>query len=520
MAEWSELEPYSRLVNTSSMEPRAYQVNIIRSVLSGKNSLVVLPTGLGKTLIAVFAIAKALYDGKKAVILAPTKPLSQQHHDSLVRLLKADGSDILLLTGTIGAQKRKKIEEDARVIAATPQTIANDLSAARLSMEGVGVVIFDECHRGVGRYAYTYIANECKLRGVQVVGLTASPGSNRKRIDELLETFGIENIEIRSTMDGDVAPYVMGKSTNSIYVDTGPSINAILARIKPVIDEHLKKLHSMGLSRFTEFEHMPKGRLLEIGTNIDRLQAQNYKYGALFNYVYVLDLTHAYDLLATEGVYPFISYMESLQHKEHKSRSVDSLLKNPDISEAMSMARKAYEAGVEHPKMAAILEMMHTSLRGKSAIIFVQYRSTIKRLTEILNAHGVAAVAFVGKTGGITQAQQEQTLLDFRGGKHQVLVATSIGEEGLDIPSVDAVVFYEPIPSEIRNIQRKGRAGRMKFGEVFILVAKGTRDEAYLMISKVRERRMAELVYSIKSRLEKGTYRFAGKEKAGQKRLG
>ncbi len=520
MAEWRELEPYSGLVNTSLMEPRAYQVNIIKGVLSGRNSLVVLPTGLGKTLIAIFAIAKALHDGKKALILAPTKPLSQQHHDSLTRLLKADSASILLLTGTIAAAKRKALEGQARVIAATPQTIANDLSSARLSMEGIGVVVFDECHRGVGRYAYTYIANECKLRGVQVVGLTASPGSNKKRIDELIETFGIENIEIRGSTDSDVMPYIMGKSHEVIYVDNGPAINGMLTRLKPVIDEHLMKLHTMGLSRFTSFESMPKGRLLEIGGNIDRLQAQNYKYGALFNYIYVLDLTHAYDLLATEGIYPFISYMDSLQHKEKKSRSVESILKNPGVVEALGMARKAYEEGEEHPKMVRLLELMRTSLRGKSVIVFVQYRSTIKRLTEILNLNGVDSVAFVGKTGGVTQSQQEQTILDFRKGAHQVLVATSIGEEGLDIPAVDAVVFYEPIPSEIRNIQRKGRAGRMKFGEVFILVARGTKDEAYLMISRIREKRMVELVYRIKSSIEKGTYRFAGKEKAGQKRLG
>ena len=46
------------------------------------------------------------------------------------------------------------------------------------------------------------------------------------------------------------------------------------------------------------------------------------------------------------------------------------------------------------------------------------------------------------------------------------LVATSIAEEGLDIPEVDLVVFYEPIPSEIRYIQRRGRTGRKTAGNV------------------------------------------------------
>ncbi len=519
MAEWKELEPYSKLVNVSELEPRAYQINIIKSVLSGKNSLVVLPTGLGKTLIAIFAIAKALHEGRKAIILAPTKPLSEQHYNSLLSMLNVSSESVLLLTGAISGKKRKALEEQAAVLAATPQTIANDLASGRLSLDGFGIVIFDECHKAVGRYAYTYVANECKLKGVQLLGLTASPGSDRKRINALIETFGIQNIEIRGSLDGDVAPYVMGKSVYTQYVDKSPAINGILLRIKPVIAEHLMKLHSMGLSPYTSFERMPKGRLIEIGSNIDKIQARNYKFGALMHYVYVLHLTHAYDLLATEGIYPFLSYMDALQAKEKKSRSVEGLLRNANVMEAVRMAREAQSRGEEHPKMAKLLELMAGPLKGKSIIIFVQYRSTIKRLVELLSASGVSARPFMGKKEGITLEQQSGTISDFREGAFKVLVATSIGEEGLDIPSVDAVVFYEPIPSEIRNIQRKGRAGRIRFGEVVILVTRDTKDEAYLMVSRVRERRMVELVHRIKEGIEKGTYRFAAKEKQSQKRL-
>ena len=519
MADWTELAPYSGLVNTSGLEPRAYQLNIIRSVLSGKNSLVVLPTGLGKTLIAVFAIAKALYEGKKAIILAPTKPLSEQHYNSLLSQLRVGSESILLLTGAITGAKRKALEERAMVIAATPQTIANDLASGRLSLDGFGIVVFDECHKAVGRYAYTYVANECKLRGVQLLGLTASPGSDRRRIGALIETFGIQNIEIRGSLDGDVAPYVMGKSVYTQYVDKSPTINGILMRLKPVIDEHMMRLHSMGLSPYTAFERMPKGRLIEIGRNIDKIQANNYKFGALLHYIYVLHLTHAYDLLATEGIYPFLSYMDALQGREKKSRSVEGLLKNLNVVEAIRLARRAQSAGEEHPKMAKLIELMAGPLKGKSVIVFVQYRSTIKRIAELLNANGVSARPFVGKKEGVTQEQQSGVISDFRSGAFRVLVATSIGEEGLDIPSVDGVVFYEPIPSEIRNIQRKGRAGRIRFGEVIILVTRDTRDEAYLMVSRVREKRMVELVYRIKESIEKGTYRFAAKEKRGQKRL-
>ncbi len=486
------------------MQPRAYQISIIRSIYGRRNTLVVLPTGLGKTLIAVFAMAGALHSGKRAVILAPTKPLSEQHYNSLLELLNIDKEGILLLTGGISKAKRLELESKAKVVAATPQTFANDLKRGRVSLDGFGTVIFDECHRAVGHYAYTYIANEAKLRGVQVIGLTASPGSNIKKINTLISTLGIENIEIRISTDADVEPYVMKKDLSVVTVEKGDTINAILRLLSPVIEEHLGKLYSHGLSPFKYFDRMPKGVLLGIGDNIQRIEAQNYKFMALFNYVYVLNLGHAYDLASTEGIYPFLKYMESLEGRETKSRALKSILANKSVISAMEVAREALKNGEEHPKMSVAVDMIKRDMKDKSIIMFTQYRSTAYKLAKMLSEHGISAREFVGKREGITQLQQQATIKEFREGKFKVLVATSIGEEGLDIPGVDAVIFYEPIPNEIRNIQRKGRAGRMKLGSVVILVARGTKDETYLFISRLKEKRMRDTVIKIKERMDRG----------------
>ena len=146
---------------------------------------------------------------------------------------------------------------------------------------------------------------------------------------------------------------------------------------------------------------------------------------------------------------------------------------------------------------------MTTALKGKTVMVFAQYRSTVRRIVELLNEYGIAAVAFVGKKEGVTQANQKETIERFREGKFNVLVASSIGEEGLDIPSVDAVIFYEPIPNEIRNIQRRGRAGRIKVGDIYMLVTRGTKDEIYLYISRQREKKMYELVEKARLDLER-----------------
>ncbi len=503
-ASWSSLGPYDRLVNTGLVEPRLYQIEIIRSIYGGRSTLVVLPTGLGKTLIAVFAISKALHEGKKALIMAPTKPLNEQHYNSLQRLLNIDRDGILLLTGSISKSKREELESKAKVIVATPQTFSNDLKRERISLADFGIVIFDECHKAVGRYAYTYIAEESKLRGIQIVGLTASPGSDRKRINALIGALGIEGIEIRVSTDPDVSPYVMQKDMYVINVEKGSTISAITDTLKPVIDQHLMNLYSHGLSPFKDFSNMPKGRLLQIGDTIRKIEAKNYRFMGIFNYVYVLNLAHAYDLVSTEGIYPFVSYMDSLENREPKSRTLKSILSNKSVMLAAKLAREALERGEEHPKMSYLVTLLQNELKGDSVIIFVQFRSTAKKLTSILNENGISSMEFVGKGIGVTQAQQQGTIESFRNSKFRVLVATSIGEEGLDIPTVDAVIFYEPIPSEIRNIQRKGRAGRMKYGKVVMLVTKGTKDETYLLISRLKEKRMRDNVLRIKSGLDTG----------------
>lgn len=89
-------------------------------------------------------------------------------------------------------------------------------------------------------------------------------------------------------------------------------------------------------------------------------------------------------------------------------------------------------------------------------------------------------------------------IVDFSSGKTNVLCATSIGEEGLDIPEVNIVIFYEPVPSAIRTIQRGGRTARLIDGKIIMLITRKTRDEAYFYISKAKEKKMHSAISSIK----------------------
>ncbi|MEM3839386.1 MAG: helicase-related protein [Candidatus Micrarchaeaceae archaeon] len=497
---WNSLGDAARQLNLEGIEFREYQTNIIKAIQEYGNTLVVLPTGLGKTIIAAGTIAYALSAGKKALFLAPTKPLVEQHYKSLIRLLSIDANAVMLLTGSTAKAARKDAEVSAKVIIATPQTVANDLKAGALSMEGFGVTIFDECHRAVGRYAYTYIANECQARGIMIAGLTASPGGKKERINALVRALGIRHIEARISTDSDVAKYVMPKNIHIVNVELNQRIKQIAAIIKPEIYAALARLHKLGLFHFSSFESIPKGRLIELGNQIGRMPTGNYKYAAMFSYTKLLNLIHAYDLLVVEGIYPFLVYLESLYGRKEKSRTLESLLKSGNLLVARNLAKDAIKNGEEHPKAITVIEIL-MNYRGRRVILFAQYRSTIKMLVEYLNNNGFPARPFVGKKEGVTQEQQKQVIEEFRNGAFDVLVSSSIGEEGMDIPGVEVVLFYEAIPNEIRNIQRRGRTGRFAAGEIYMLIASGTKDQIYLHVSRMREQKMLNTLSEIEARL-------------------
>jgi Fanconi anemia group M protein len=113
--------------------------------------------------------------------------------------------------------------------------------------------------------------------------------------------------------------------------------------------------------------------------------------------------------------------------------------------------------------------------------------------------HNISCKGFFGQSKkhgqkGLNQDKQLSILEDFRNGKFQVLVATSVAEEGLNIPNVDLVIFYEPVPSEIRFIQRKGRTGRFSNGRVIILSYENSIDIKYLESSKRKLSKMKTLL--------------------------
>ena len=114
---------------------------------------------------------------------------------------------------------------------------------------------------------------------------------------------------------------------------------------------------------------------------------------------------------------------------------------------------------------------------------------------------------FVGQSDGadgmpgMAPKQQLARLEEFRNGTHNVLICTSVGEEGLDVPSATTVILYEPVASAIRMIQRRGRTARRRDGAVKVLIAAGTRDEHVRRASQRREARMVRILNEVRIQL-------------------
>ena len=485
------------LLKERCVEARKYQL-AIADAARGENTLVVLPTGLGKTVIALLVALDALQRGK-VLFLAPTKPLARQHCESFRRFTKLRDEELALFTGEMRAEKRAEAWKRSRVVFATPQTVVNDLEAGLYDLGEVALVIFDEAHRAVGDYAYVKIARHCTC---PILGLTASPGGDREKIREVLRNLRISRVEARLPDDSDVRRYVRGLRIRWYRVSLSGGLEKAAELIMQVLMEKLKKLQQQGFLGYKKAEHVSKKDIIELGSQIRAKLGGGGSRGYLFSALMLQSAAlHAFNLLElieTQGAKPALAYVERLRGRERLSRGERLFLQDERVQKALELLRSSGE----HPKLEALVKLLRRRLEQKPEsliIVFVQYRDTIAQVVERLKREGIPALRFVGQASrsgerGMNQRTQGEVLRRFAQGEARVLVASSVAEEGLDIPRVDLVVFYEPVPSEIRAIQRRGRTGRGAFGEVVVLITEGTKDEAYLYAELTRERKMRRFV--------------------------
>jgi ERCC4-related helicase len=461
-----------KLVKKESIEYREYQVSLANQATK-ENCLVVLPTGLGKTTVALQVIAEFLSRQKGGVLfLAPTRVLAHQHYDFLKKNLLID--DIALLTGEDPIVKRKKLWINS-IICATPEITKNDLDRLIVSPDQFSLLIFDEAHRTIGDYAYSGIAERFQTANVRILGMTATLPSEKEKAAEILNILKITSIAQRTEDSPDVTPYVQQTDTQWITVDLPPEMKEIQTCIKSALESRYQDLRRAGLNLS---DNKSLSQLLRAREFVIRQNRKAAK--PLFTAIRII---HALNVLESHGITSFLRFCERTKAK--KGIGIRDLFENDlNFAKAIRLAKLAQSKGIEHSKIIKLKEIIE-SLQGK-ALVFTSYRDSVDVIHQKLIEMGIAAGFLIGKAGetGLKQKKQIETVQKFRDGEYKVLIATRVGEEGLDISEVNLVVFFDNVPSSIRYIQRKGRTGRKDYGRLVVLIAKDTTDETYYWIGK------------------------------------
>lgn len=512
------------------ISPREYQQKIFESC-KDKNCLVVLPTGLGKTLIALMLTIERMkkFPGEKVVFLAPTKPLVEQHLTFFKKHLPELFAEMTVFTGSINAGERKKLWQNSDIIFSTPQCIANDLKNNLYNLEEVCLLVEDEAHRCIKNYDYNYVAHEYveHARHSRIVGLTASPGSDHSKIKEICRNLSIEIVELKTRDSEDVKQYLQKLKFEKIIIDFPEEFDYTRNLLKKLFDSYVQELKNrklfFGYPSKTELIALQKKLIASLSRgkrNFNSLLAM----GACAS---AIKLQHAIELLETQTLSSFNEYLKDLfkQASDKKSKGVVRLVNKPEFNLVYIKSNELLARGIEHPKIEELIRIVKEEKSKNNKIkilVFTQFRNTATIISkELNNIGGINSRVFVGQakrtsqgnSTGLSQKEQKKMIQEFSSGEINVLCATSIGEEGLDIPEVNIVIFYESVPSAIRKIQRSGRTARLISGKLIMLITKGTRDETFYYVANAKEKKMQKTIQNIKDEMSKGKLKGSKSEK-------
>jgi len=512
------------LIKQNTIEARLYQQTLFASCIK-ENSLVILPTGLGKTVLYLMITAQRLekFPEGKIVFCAPTKPLLDQHERTTRKSLNIDQDKIVQVSGQIDPKKRKEIWENGQVFITTPQTIQNDIIQRRVKLEEIIFLCLDEAHKAVGDHSYVFIAEQYLKRATNplLLGITASPGSKIERIDEVQSNLGITNIEMRDESSDDVSQYIHKIDESWEIIPLSDEFKTIIDTLNDLFKVILEGLKELKIIKSVSPKNNPRRELLQLRARVNEIYSNSDQedrtefFRAMSLVGNSIRLSHAIELIETQGIPSLSKYLEK-QINEIKfgkgSRALKELMFSDEMRQVIESVQILQEEKNIHPKIERLKEIVTEELSNNPnnrILIFAHFRVTAKIISEELNKiNGIKSHWFVGQSSargdkGLSQKEQIEIMQSFRDGTYNSLVSTSVAEEGLDIGECELVIFYDAVPSAIRLIQRKGRTGRRKEGKVIMLIAEGTRDEAYMWASKRQAQKMKKLVKRLERPLKK-----------------
>jgi len=493
---------------SDAIEARAYQLDAVNESLAG-SMLLVLPTAAGKTAVAWMLIAEKLIEKVgKILLIAPTVALVNQHLKGINKILALKEIEPISITGQNMANKRSAMWISSRIVIATPQVVRNDIINGILSIEEYSLVIFDEAHHCTGEHAMAQVGRlyNSKSQNPLILGMTASPGSNISQVEEICKNLNLERIHLRTPDDPMISEYLSNLEVQEIKVNVPEEImvltNPLILWQKGIVDRERR----LGI-------YIMPGEINHIGLSnaMDRAKKAINKgkksaYSSISQIGIAMRLHHLINHMLCQGTAASREFLNRLEN-ENDNKSVRNFMRDIRIQKLLVEIKKKNEI---HSKVGAVRRLVRERLRrnlDSKIIIFASFRDTITVLDEAMgDLKDARAIKFIGQSNrssgeGLKPQEQIKRLEEFRNGSANILISTSVGEEGLDIPTADLVIFYEPVSSETRTIQRRGRTGRQREGEIIVLIAEGTRDENARSAALKREKNMHKVVQRVKRKL-------------------
>jgi ATP-dependent DNA helicase MPH1 len=446
-------------------KPRDYQFNIAQRGLY-HNTLVALPTGLGKTFIAATIMLNWFRWTQDAqiVFVAPTKPLVHQQVDACLNIAGIPRSQTVMLTGEVPPAVRAEEWGRKRVFFMTPQTLVNDYKHGYADPKRIVLLVVDEAHRATGGYDYVKAVQFLRRfnSSFRILALTATPGASVEAVQKVIDGLEIARVEIRTEKSLDIRDYVHTRNLEIEVFDYSEEINRCLElfsrALKPVQDKLVSQNAYWGRDPtmnnvFSLNQARGQWMVSQAGRN-----AQPGIKGMINSiFTVLMSLAHALTLLKFHGIGPFYHKLKGFQDEPSKGKYATQIKADEHFKKLMGTIKTWINMPdfVGHPKLAHLetIVLNHFMDAGDGTgraggrspaetriMVFAHYRDSAEEIVRVLNRHRemVRAKVFVGQSSakgseGMQQKIQLAAIQDFKSGVHNVLVATSVGEEGLDI---------------------------------------------------------------------------------------
>ncbi|XP_053406954.1 antiviral innate immune response receptor RIG-I-like isoform X2 [Mercenaria mercenaria] len=482
---------------------RKYQLELAENAILGRNTIICAETGSGKTWVALHIIQKHLQQTgngpRKVVFMARTGALIKQQSDRFKAYLPEFQTK--LITGDDDESRMLNMfVENYDILCFTPQILVNNLEDNVIkSLSEFSLLILDECHhtRGDGPYSTLmrkYLVEKAQTRNEmpQVVGLTASIGVGKSRTDMeaveyILRVCACLDVRLLSTVERNLPE--LKKHINMPDEETiqlveqrdDPCKHEIMTAMEQtedmlqdnslmqpdmidLMDKQPRNRESQEYNKWTV--DVMKAALLKVDDyDVSRDISSCAKY--LNTYNSALEVNK---LLLAKDVIKYLAEKHR-QEGENKSKLTEMERNLYSNLQAIQKTMNVKGKNTENPNVRILSDTLRKMLEEKGdasrAMVFVKARATCRSLATFLDKDlknsGISASPLYGKENrggddGMTESQQTEILEKFREGFYKVLVCTSVGNEGIDIPDCNIVLSYEYSGDEITKIQMKGRA--------------------------------------------------------------